>query len=144
MPIYDIKETQALSGAIVNHATTKSYVDDGFKDIYDKLELTKNELACMIDREDDRIDKVFNRIASTKNDLKKLQTAMNQRINDADDRICSLENESLNCRLGLEDIEQRFSEKMGYIAHVFNGLIAWGGGLTIAMIIIILKVCGVF
>ena len=143
MPIYDIKETTGISIPPQNYSIENT-IEKSFNEVYDKIELTKNELACMVDREDDRIDKVFNRIASTKNDLKKLQKLLDQQIQNDRSRINSLENESLDCRLGLEDIEQRFSDKMDYIAHVFNGLIAWGGGLTIAMIILILKVCGVF
>lgn len=141
MPIYDIRETQVSSGVMDNNATTKNYVDEGFKDIYDKLELTKNELACMIDREDDRIDKVFNRIASTKNDLRKLQTSLTNQIVDLDNRVIE---DRIHCESFEAHQHDKWEDHYEFSRKLIGGMISWGATLTILVGAIIMKLCGVF
>ena len=140
MPVYDIKES-TQSFAIQSSVATKSYIDDGFEQIYQKIELTKNELACMIDREDDRIDKVFNRIASTKNDLRKLQTNLNNQIVDLDNRVIE---DRIHCETFEARQHDKWEDHYEFSRKIICGMIAWGATLTILVGAIIMKLCGVF
>ena len=126
-----------------NSAVVKSSIDSEFEKVYHALELTKNELECMIDKEDDRIDKVFNRIASTKNDLRKLQT----KVNEMNDRVIDIENEAIQQRIHCEAFEAKQKDHLNKLYNQTSNLtivvISWGGCLTIALMAVILRVCGV-